>query len=79
MQLYEALSMHVAAWRGEGYQHADCPVIGEILEWARQPDVPEKKNDLVLGKYVVEAAKGSTLAVKLTDMLGEEVLVVKEM
>jgi hypothetical protein len=42
-------------------------------------DVPEKKNDLVVGEYqVVEAQKGSTLAVKVTDMLGEEVLVVKE-
>jgi len=41
-------------------------------------DVPEKKNDLVGGKYQVEATKGSKVAVKLTDMLGEEVLVVKE-
>ncbi len=41
-------------------------------------DVPEKKNDLVEGKYEVEAKKGSTVAVKITDMLGEEVLVVKE-
>ena len=41
-------------------------------------DVPEKKNDLVVGEYQVEAKKGSTLAVKVTDMLGEEVLVVKE-
>jgi hypothetical protein len=41
-------------------------------------DVPEKKNDLVEGKYEMEAKKGSTIAVKITDMLGEEVLVVKE-
>lgn len=41
-------------------------------------DVPEKKNDLVEGKYEVEAKKSSTIAVKITDMLGEEVLVVKE-
>lgn len=40
-------------------------------------DVPERKNDLVEGKYVVEAKKGATVAVKVTDMLGEEVLVVK--
>jgi len=40
-------------------------------------DVPERKNDLVDGKYVVEAKKGATVAVKVTDMLGEEVLVVK--
>jgi len=39
-------------------------------------DVPEKKTDLVEGKYLVEAKKGATVAVKVTDMLGEEVLVV---
>ncbi len=42
-------------------------------------DVPEKKNDLVEGKYVLEAEKGCTIAVKITDMLGEEVLVVRGM
>ncbi len=41
-------------------------------------DVPERKNDLVEGKYTVEAKKGATITVKVTDMLGEEVLVVKE-
>jgi len=41
-------------------------------------DVPEKKNDLVEGKYAVEAKKNATIAVKITDMLGEEILVVKE-
>ena len=41
-------------------------------------NVPEKKNDLVVGKYLVGVSDGATLAVKLTDMLGEEVLVVKE-
>jgi len=40
-------------------------------------DVPERKNDLVDGKYVVEVKKGASIAVKVTDMLGEEVLVVK--
>jgi hypothetical protein len=42
-------------------------------------DVPERKNDLVEGKYSVETKKGAAIAVKVTDMLGEEVLVVKEM
>jgi hypothetical protein len=41
-------------------------------------DVPEKKNDLVDGKYLVQAETGATIAVKVTDMLGEEVLVVWE-
>jgi DNA modification methylase len=40
-------------------------------------DIPERKTDLVQGKYTLEAPKGATIAVKLTDMLGEEVLVVK--
>ena len=40
MQLYEALSMHVATRREENYMHDEFPAIAEILEWARQPDVP---------------------------------------
>ncbi len=40
MQLFEALSMHVAAWREENYKHDEFPAIAEILEWAHQPDVP---------------------------------------
>ena len=41
-------------------------------------DVPEKKNDLMDSKYLVKAKKGATIAVKVTDMLGEEVLVIGE-
>ncbi len=37
-------------------------------------DVPAKKNDLVEWKYLVDAAEGARGAVKMTDMLGEEVL-----
>src|SRR6266498_5111862 len=40
MQLYEALAMHVAAWREENYKHEEYPAIAEILEWASNPDVP---------------------------------------
>jgi hypothetical protein len=40
-------------------------------------DVPEKKNDPVKGKNIVDGKKGATVAVKVTDMLGEEALVVK--
>jgi hypothetical protein len=40
-------------------------------------DVPEKKTDLVSGSYEVSAPRGkTTVAVKITDMLGEEVLTV---
>ena len=44
-------------------------------------DVPEKKNDLVSGRYELAAPDGdapgsaTTVAVKIIDMLGEEVLV----
>jgi adenine-specific DNA-methyltransferase len=42
-------------------------------------DVPEKKSDLVQGRYELPAPKGpTTVAVKVTDMLGEEVLVLNE-
>jgi hypothetical protein len=33
-------------------------------------DVPEKKADLEKGEYKVRAPAGSTVAVKITDMLG---------
>jgi len=42
-------------------------------------DVPEKKNDLVAGKYEIEIPKKKTrIAVKIVDMLGEEVIDVFE-
>lgn len=43
-------------------------------------DVPERKSDLVTGEYELPApaAKTTTVAVKIVDMLGEEVLVIKE-
>ena len=41
-------------------------------------DVPEKKTDLVQGSYELPAQSGeTTVAVKIIDMLGEEVLFVK--
>jgi DNA modification methylase len=39
-------------------------------------DIPERKSDLVAGSYTLPAPDGpTTVAVKITDMLGEEVLV----
>lgn len=39
-------------------------------------DVPARKADFVAGEYTLDAAEGeTTVAVKITDMLGEEVLV----
>lgn len=41
-------------------------------------DIPEKKSDLVQDRYELPAPKGkTTVAVKITDMLGEEVLVTR--
>ncbi|MDD3175352.1 MAG: site-specific DNA-methyltransferase [Candidatus Nanoarchaeia archaeon] len=41
-------------------------------------DVPEKKKDFVLGKYELDIPKKTTIAVKIIDMLGEEVLITEE-
>jgi hypothetical protein len=42
-------------------------------------DVPERKNNLVDGRYELPAPAGpTTVAVKIIDMLGEEVLVTKD-
>ena len=61
----------------------DCVMIdpahdGKVFNIALA-DVPEKKNDFVQGKYELPAPKAKTsVAVKITDMLGEEVIVTKE-
>jgi DNA modification methylase len=61
----------------------DCVLIdtnydGEIFHIVRS-DVPEKKDDLIESKYVLEIPnKKVTVAVKIIDMLGEEVIVAKE-
>ena len=53
----------------------DVAYNGEVFNIALS-DVPEKKSDLVKGEYELDAPKGeTTVAVKVTDMLGEEVLV----
>ena len=42
-------------------------------------DVPEKKSDLIKGKYELEIPNGKTkIALKIVDMLGEEVLLTKD-
>jgi len=58
----------------------DCVMIdpaydGKVFNVALA-DVPEKKTDLVAGKYELPSPQGEiTVAVKIIDMLGEEVLV----
>lgn len=69
----------VTDWRSM----VDCVMIdtaynGDIFNVALS-DVPEKKNSLVAGTYELPAPDGKTnVAVKIIDMLGEEVLVTKE-
>ena len=61
----------------------DCVMIdpahnGKVFNIALA-DVPEKKTDFVQARYELDAPKGkTTVAVKITDMLGEEVVVTKE-
>lgn len=53
----------------------DTDYDGEVLDIALS-DVPERKDDLVAGRYELPAPEGpATVAVKIVDMLGEEVLV----
>ncbi|MDI6765444.1 MAG: site-specific DNA-methyltransferase [Bacteroidota bacterium] len=61
----------------------DCVMIdtnynGEVFNVVLS-DVPEKKTDLVVGNYEIPAPRDKTkVAVKIIDMLGEEVLEVRE-
>lgn len=56
----------------------DSAYDGEVFNIALS-DIPEKKADLVAGEYTFPApASPTTVAVKITDMLGEEVLVTQQ-
>ncbi len=67
----------------DGRAMVDCVMIdpaydGEVFNIGLS-DVPEKKSDLVAGTYELPAPKSkTTVAVKIIDMLGEEVLVSEE-
>ena len=67
---------HIDDWRAV----VDCIMIdtdydGEVFNVALS-DIPAKKSDLVEGRYELPAVPaGSTIAVKVIDMLGEEVIV----
>jgi len=69
----------VADWRAV----VDCVLIdtaysGEVFNVALA-DVPERKQDLVLGRYELPAPPAcATVAVKIIDMLGEELLIQRE-
>jgi hypothetical protein len=69
---------HIDDWRAMvDSVMIDSAYDGEVFKIALA-DVPAKKNDLVEGKYVVHVDEGARVAVKVTDMLGEEVLSVWE-
>jgi hypothetical protein len=74
------LSPKIDDWRAM----VDCVMIdpnydGSVFNVALS-DVPERKTDLVDGRYELPASKGkATVGVKVIDMLGEEVLVAKEL
>ncbi|MCL5022155.1 MAG: hypothetical protein M1497_02095 [Nitrospirae bacterium] len=61
----------------------DCVMIDAAYDGAvfnvALSDVPEKRSDLVRGMYELPAPGGeTTVAVKIIDMLGEEVLTIKK-
>ncbi len=70
------LRAEVDDWRAM----VDCVLIdaqhdGQVFN-VTLADVPERKQDLVAGRYEIEApAAGVTVAVKIIDMLGEELVV----
>ncbi len=76
MPLFKA---KITDWRSQ----VDCVMIdtaydGNVFNVALT-DVPEKKNDLIEGSYTLPAPDGkTTVAVKIVDMLGEEVLATGE-
>jgi hypothetical protein len=60
------------------YVLIDTDYNGEVFHIVYS-DVPQKKTDLVKGKYEINIKEEKTkVEVKIVDMLGEEVLVVEE-
>ena len=74
------LSPKISDWRAM----VDCVMIDPAYDGAvfniAVSDIPEKKTDFVRGVYDLPATKSkkTTVAVKIIDMLGEEVVVTKE-
>lgn len=73
------LSPKIDDWRAM----VDCVMIdpaydGQVFKVSLS-DVPERKSDLVKGEYLLRVPEGeTTVAVKIIDMLGEEVLVTRK-
>jgi len=75
-ELHEALAARVDAWRAAGHPHGRFPAIGEILGFA----VEDEEEGALTGACAVAVPprSDSPVAVRITDMLGEEILVVEE-
>jgi len=80
------MTTHREVWLGRDHRRAghgdlakiDTACKGRVFNVALS-DMPERKADLIAGRYELPAPKGPTgVAVKITDMLGEEVLVMAE-
>jgi DNA methylase len=69
------LTPHIEDWRSMvDSVMIDTAYDGKVFN-VIYSDVPERKNDLLVGEYELEVPKKkTTVAVKITDMLGEEVL-----
>jgi len=84
-QLHEALANDVAEWRAAGYPSSKYAAISEILDFARDPETSSlrylRAHQLAALEtywYELPAPKDATsVAVKIIDMLGEEVLTVE--
>lgn len=73
------LTPHIDDWRAMvDSVMIDAAYNGQVFNVALS-DVLERKNDLVSGHYELAAPDGSTtVAIKIIDMLGEEVLITAE-
>ena len=73
------LSPHIDDWRAMVDSVMIDPAYDGQVFNVVLADVPEKKSDLVIGRYILPASEGrKAVAVKITDMLGEEVLITQK-
>ena len=71
--LHELIATRVAEWRDARYQHDAWPAISEILDYQTDLDASGPAS---CARYELPAPKSkTTMAVKIIDMLGEEVIV----
>lgn len=72
------LTPHIEDWRAMVDSVMIDPAYDGAVLSVAIADIPERKDDLVAGRYELAAPPGeTTVAVKVTDMLGEEVLITR--